>query len=268
MSTHWKKYIHNLRRREIESIFSKYPEKSFGRALELGAGDGFQSRLLINYVDHLICTELDEKRLLKSETPGIDYHICDAERIGESFRENHFDLVYSSNLFEHLPNPEAALRGIHKLLKQDGLSIHIMPSPFWALCHVVFHYPAVCIGVLRKLIRRELRVSSQPKENSDYTDNNLKLGHRSKGKLMRVLFPRPHGVSATLTKEFFVFSKRRWIREFENESFEVVSVLKGPVSSGYGFGLDNIRVACEKIGLTGEYIYIARKKCVNAKKHW
>lgn len=255
----WKNYIHNHRKREIELIKEFLNGQHFESGLEIGAGDGYQSNFLISFVDDLYCTELDEERLIGSNG-NIRYKICDAERIDTYFEPKQFDFIFSSNLFEHLPNPEAALRGIHKLLKQDGLSIHIMPSPFWALCHVIFHYPAVCIGLLRKLIKRELKISLQAEDNVDYRGNNLKLGNRSGGRVKRALLPRPHGVSGTLVKEFFAFGKRRWIKEFEKENFEVVSVLKGPVSSGYGFGLDSIRHALEKAGLTGEYIYIIRKK--------
>ena len=60
-------------------------------------------------------------------------------------------------------------------------------------------------------------------------------------------------------KELLAFSKHRWIREFERENFESIKILKGPVSSGYRFRMNKIRNIFEKVGLTGEYVYIFRK---------
>jgi len=45
----WIQHLHNHRKRELGLIFSKCPERLFQEALELGAGDGFQSGLLTRY---------------------------------------------------------------------------------------------------------------------------------------------------------------------------------------------------------------------------
>jgi len=37
IKTNWQKYIHTIRKREIEIIFSKFVSKTFNKALEIGA---------------------------------------------------------------------------------------------------------------------------------------------------------------------------------------------------------------------------------------
>ena len=41
----------------------------------------------------------------------IKYQSCDAEKIGQIFEENKFDLIFSSNMMEHLPDPNSCLDG-------------------------------------------------------------------------------------------------------------------------------------------------------------
>jgi Methylase involved in ubiquinone/menaquinone biosynthesis len=154
IKTEWLPWLHNYRERELYLIFSKCPEKLFKKGLELGAGDGFQSTLLTKYFSKLISTDYNPNILRKESTESIEYHICDAEEVDKMFGKKEFDFVFSSNLLEHLPNPHRALRGIYEVLKDDGVTIHVMPSPFWKLCHLSLYIPNMCVRALEKDDRR------------------------------------------------------------------------------------------------------------------
>lgn len=123
----WKTYT---RRREAEFIFSRFGPKRFERALELGAGDGKQSVTLAGYCGALICTELDGKRLRPRGIPNVECRVCDAEDLSV-FPDGSFDLVYSSNLLEHLAHPVRALEESKRVLKPGGLIIAVVPSRTW-----------------------------------------------------------------------------------------------------------------------------------------
>src|SRR2546430_10141753 len=75
---------------------------------------------------------------------------CDAENVARYFAAEMFDLVFSSNLLEHLSSPSAALRGIHEVLRDEGITLHVMPNPLWKLLDFTFFYA----DVLRQLVRR------------------------------------------------------------------------------------------------------------------
>tara|TARA_B100000315_G_C14026949_1_gene341405 strand:+ start:36 stop:194 length:159 start_codon:yes stop_codon:yes gene_type:complete len=49
------------------------------------------------------------------------------------------------------------------------------------------------------------------------------------------------------------------MRLFNKNGLKVNKVLKGPVSSGYGFRFNKISMLFEKAGFTSEYIYILSK---------
>lgn len=247
----WSEYQRKYKKKELDIIFSRCPEQLFQTGLELGAGDGFQATLLTRYSSKLISTELNPAILKNKNTDLIEYRICDAEKVIEVFDKKQFDLIFSSNLLEHLSNPHQTLGGVHELLKDEGITIHIIPNPFWKFCHLLFYIPNRCLIALERIAKKG-RFTSEAEQ--DKTGNNRKsLAHR-------MFTLRPHGVSKGNIREFFAFSKSRWIREFEKANLELVKIIKGPVHSGYGFGLDLLRNIMERIGFSSEYIYIAVKK--------
>ena len=258
----WEKYIHTLREKEIDKVVSFLNGKHYDTVLEIGAGDGFQSEMLRKYADKLYCTDLDDKRLTRADKE-INYAICDAEIIDEYFPKAHFDLIFSSNLFEHLPNPGNALNAIYNILKADGISIHVIPSPFSAIIRIVLWYPAILLRVLNKMREgQKLHMVSERSANNkniDHRSNNLKMQRSYKSNWRRLLFPRPHGVSENVFKEICAWKRGKWCKEIESSGFRIIDILKGPVSSGYGFGLDILRGILEGMGFTSEHIYILNK---------
>jgi SAM-dependent methyltransferase len=263
----WVRYLEQRRASELEMIFSKCPDELFGNGLELGAGSGFQSRLLTRYVCRLTSTDINSASLPREHTESVTYRACDAEEIGATFSSGQFDLVFSSNVLEHLPNPGKALRGVHKILKDDGVTIHVMPSPLWKAFHLTLYVPNHFVSRLEMLTNRPNTLtdardlSGQRWQRAPANiNNNPKTPRAPRSLFRRLLFPEPHGASHRNVEEFYAFSKTRWKKEFEEADLQLISVMKGPLASGYGFGFDRMRDALERSGLTSEYIYIACRK--------
>jgi SAM-dependent methyltransferase len=257
MSDTWKKYLHRIRREEIDIAFSSFREKEFQNGLELGAGEGYQSTMLINYCNKLICTELNDYRLKRRNIVGVEYKICDAEKIEIYFDTMKFDLIFSSNMFEHLPNPDLALLGIKKILSKSGIVILIMPSSFWAICHIILHYPVKILGsIKRKLFNREEKIKIELKKNNVKKSNNLKAERIKRTFFLDFIrWPYPHGVSKSYFQEIINFNKQSWIKLFIKNGYRIIDIKKGPITSGYGLNLNRIRLFFRCIGLASEYIY-------------
>lgn len=249
-----------MRKREIDIIFKAYPDKHFKSALEMGAGDGFQSKLLFRYTKRLISTDFDPNRLRQQDQDGIQYKICDAELIDTYFNGETFDLIFSSNLFEHLPNVDNALLRIKSITQPDSLVVLIMPSPFWALCHFFLYYPVKIYDFgkkrFRKIEKKSNKIYKAKVLSSLNRGNNLKaLPLTRPGFLNKIRWPQPHGVSNTNFEELIKFRKKFWCAKFKSNGFKIIDIKKGPVMSGYGFQLDRIRAVLERLGFAGEYIY-------------
>jgi ubiquinone/menaquinone biosynthesis C-methylase UbiE len=127
-------------RREVEIAFSLFKMKRFNLALELGAGDGEQSLTISKYCNKLICTEKDEKSfvrqrgqsILQRKMQNVEYALCDAQDLSR-FPDRTFDLIFSSNMLEHITDVNKCFQECRRVLKDDGLMMHSMPNRWWKL---------------------------------------------------------------------------------------------------------------------------------------
>ncbi len=253
------KSLHKRRKRELYLIFRNVPYKIFNKGLEVGAGDFYQSKILNMYIKNFICTEYIIQNIPKKSSKNIKYLSCDAEIIDTYFKKNEFDLVFSSNMMQYLVNPGAFLKGVYKILKDDGVSIHCMPNRFWKISQMILHHFNYLIIFIEKL--------SSCKFKEQYKKNRLhiNLEHKKHNLIRRIVWPIPHGAYKNNIEEFLNYGKKKWINVFERNGFKVAKIIKGPVSLGYSLGFEKIRRLLEKLGFCSEYIYITMKKNKKSK---
>ena len=258
----WNTYLHGVRTREFHTLFGRCPDGAFGEALELGAGDGFVSTLLADKCDNLVATDFDADRFSHIRREGVTYQTCDAEAVGEHFDEGRFDLVFSSNLLEHLPDCARALRGIHRVLKDDGIIVHCLPNRWWKLTTMLLHSPNKSAKIVDRVLAGQLlHRGKRPRGGGPAsTRNNPKIRRRRRFFLTKLLMPRLHGISRTSVGELIAFGRKRWLRRFESAGFRVLAVKKVGFSSGYGFGCDRLRRLMERLGIHTCCAYIACKQ--------
>lgn len=102
------------------------PDEPFGRALELGCGTGF---FLLNLmqggvIERGSVTDLSpgmvEVALRNAESLGLDVdgRVSDAERI--PYEDSTFDLVVGHAVLHHIPDVQAAMREVLRVLKPGG----------------------------------------------------------------------------------------------------------------------------------------------------
>jgi SAM-dependent methyltransferase len=284
MKADWTTWLHDYKHREIDRTFSRCPPLLFGNGLELGAGDGFQSALLAKYVHCLESTEINKRMLSLKKNPNIKYKTCSAEEAVKNYPQCFFDIVFSSNVLEHVAHPETVLAGVHRSLKDDGITIHIMPSPFWKMCQLLLYIPVNFFVIMERISRRpgilfvvrEIRsllreaasgLTTGTNATLERADQEEALFGNNPGKkikkhvfLKRLFFPMPHGISDGHWREFVGFGSRHWVRIFKEAGFDCPVILRGPAASGYGLGWTWVERLFEKVGPASEYIYIAQKK--------
>jgi SAM-dependent methyltransferase len=257
----WKTYLHTLRREEIETAFRRCPPNLFSRGIELGAGDCYQSTLLMRYVAALTCTEYHPAWIAdKRDTPALSYRVCDAETLDRSFAPGTFDIVFSSNVLEHLPALETALRATCRILRDDGIAVHVVPGRFLKVMYLLFFYPNLLLNIGNRLFRTLGLIPAKPPAvpaaaPADFDNNPKVAGHR-----YRMFWPVPHGAFSGHWEEFRGYGRQRWIAAFQAAGFDVVRVFKGPPLSGYGLGLNTLRRWARNLGVASAHIFVLRKK--------
>lgn len=116
------------------------------RTLEVGGEGGMHAGLMATRVAHLICTDIvnsqfayqgemlklliEKFRRNDEELPldKLEFLTADAQNL--PFRDDWFDFCFSQNAFEHIPDPERALREMVRVTRAGGL-IYLMFDPLW-----------------------------------------------------------------------------------------------------------------------------------------
>jgi SAM-dependent methyltransferase len=55
------------------------------------------------------------------------------------FEDGTFDVVFSSNVLEHVPHVVEFQKEIHRVLKPDGVVVHVLPSSSWRVWTSMTH---------------------------------------------------------------------------------------------------------------------------------
>ena len=249
-----------LRRREIEAVFRDVPDDAFEDALELGAGDGAQSKLIARCAGEVLCTDLNRERLVQEPHPRIAYDICNAENL--PYETGRFDLIYSSNLLEHLRDPARALSEMRRVLRDDGVMVHVVPNRFWKLLHMALFYPNLALSAVEAALSGG-RVRYQNGKPS--RGNNLRRERSSF--LRRNIWPPVHGEYAGHLAEFTRMGSSSWRQMFKEAGLEPTGMVRGlPAHSPYRFGMNAPRKLCESMGLSSCNGYVLTKTGAKSTK--
>jgi ubiquinone/menaquinone biosynthesis C-methylase UbiE len=116
------------------------------RALEIGGSGGILAGLFADRFCHTICTDIvdwdlkyngEGMKLISEKFARNGYRFplgrmkyipADAQNL--FFRDNWFDVVFSQNAFEHIPDPGKALREAIRVTRPGGM-IYVRFDPVW-----------------------------------------------------------------------------------------------------------------------------------------
>jgi len=143
----------------------------------------------------------------------LDY---DGEHI--PFSDGYFDIVFSSNVLEHISNLHKFQDEIKRVLKPDGIVIHGVPSGIWRFWTNVAHFVFIFKTILNIICTK---VSSKKKRH--ISDNlETRTNQLSKPRLsIKAIFPYRHGEIGTALSEIRYFSRRSWCAIFTSSKWEI-----------------------------------------------
>jgi SAM-dependent methyltransferase len=243
----------------LRILFQRAPKACFDRCLEVGAGDGFQSAFLADYARFLVSTDIRVGKLTHPRRENTHYVYSDAERL--PFHAASFDLVFSSHLLEHLPDLPVALREFARLLRDDGLMIHVVPSRFWKVLDVGLFYPSQVVHLVERYTAQNAAVVG-PRSSSG---SNVK--GPAQGWWRRSFWPPVHGIARSNLAELRRFDPRRWMGAFREAGLRVVGVVdRLPVHSPYRFGWERTRGWLERLGATSSVGYVVVKARTHSER--
>lgn len=266
-------YLEHIRNAEFDHARREFGPRD--RVLEIGGGSGFQAALLAECVRE--CVSIDVKL---HPQPVFPVTVYDGKTL--PFEESSFDIIFSSNVLEHVSDLDSLLGECSRVLKPGGVMVHIVPSSWWRIWTTVSYYPAlpkILMSNLRNL--RELdasAVESRSPPKGAKVEGQKRQGRNSSGlmaiirrhfklKWIRTILISPrHGERGNEITEIFYFKASWWRNLFERNGWRVMDERPCQLFySGNGlFGsLLNIRIRrilCRFLG-SSTYLYkVSRRR--------
>jgi SAM-dependent methyltransferase len=134
----------------LRQLLRDYFDRRYGLILEVGCGTGFQSLFLSPHADQLVGIDIpgeylgyvmpgfkssaDMATFLVNKCFGVDWaEFKDALPNDVPLADNSVDLVFSWTVLEHVPSLPPMFAEMSRVVKPDGLMIHVVPSIMSAL---------------------------------------------------------------------------------------------------------------------------------------
>lgn len=95
-----------------------------GKALELGCGAGYTSRVILNHFSHLKLTALDydSEQVVQAQRRlrGTSIKVLQGDATHLKYSSNSFDCIFEFNAFHHIKEYQKAIRECYCVLKKGG----------------------------------------------------------------------------------------------------------------------------------------------------
>ena len=216
-------YTEFIRLTEIDLIIDEIRgEAGVGSSvLEIGGGAGWQAKKL--YENGFAVESIDIPQSIYS---GMKvWAITDYDGKHIPFPNEHFDIIFSSNALEHVPHLLEFQNEMKRVLKANGLALHIVPSGTWRFWTNVAHY-LFMIKFLSKVAWDKITSSS-------YSTNRNEMEVLAMMRLERMstleaikkgIIPPRHGEKGSALSEIYYFSRRNWLSLFKESGWRVEKV--------------------------------------------
>lgn len=117
-------HLKSIRLYEIEHVLTLLGDCDNKRLLEIGGGTGWQAKFLSQKGFKVESIDVTSRNDMVWPVKIYDgYQI--------PFQDDQFDLVFSSNVLEHIPHIFEFQQEVQRVLKNGGLALHILPSASW-----------------------------------------------------------------------------------------------------------------------------------------
>ena len=243
----WKK----IRNDELTTALKLFPSDKNLKVLEIGGRDGYQAELISKKGYNV--TSIDINPLFPQFYPVQKGDITKL-----NFEDDSFDIIYSSNMLQEIQHIEESFIEMKRVLKKDGIIIHIVPSSWWSLITNFWHYCLIPKYLIKSKKFRKIF-------NSNLNEVQIKQNENIKSdtKNLKRLFFHPLGANVSFIHEILYFSKIYWGKLFKKNGFTIIEQKNCPyfysAYSIFRFKFRKFRKFLASIGITSCYCFIMKK---------
>lgn len=207
-----------IRQVELEQAMQHFPpavEAGLGPfVLEIGAGTGEQARAIAAAGYEVLAVDVEQSHYRNDRV----FDVLDYDGAKLPVPDGVVDVVFSSNVLEHVEDIDMLLEDMSRVLSNDGMAVHVLPSSACRLWSIPAHYGWLMRRVYVLLTRR-LRSAEELAEL-----HRVPRRPSSLRQWIGTLFPLRHGERGTTITEAYYYSRFWWGRKFRQHGFEIVKV--------------------------------------------
>lgn len=211
-----------IRDEELKPALEFFP-KTNSKILEVGGGNGYQASKISEMGYSIISIDI---------SPGTPlYH--NVEKINVTnlpYQDQSFDLILTSVVLQHIADVDKAFQEMNRVLKDDGLMIHLVPTSWWTIFTNFWHYCYIPKYLLKSILKK-----FKLKSNHNAPESNaLELSIEKIDSKIKQLFLHPLGYNPSFVHEIFIFRKNNWKKLLQSHSLKIIAIKNCPISSsGY-----------------------------------
>jgi len=197
LASNWWNYV---RDEELKPAFEFFPTSKSAKILEIGGGNGYQASKISEMGYSIISIDISPQepsyyKVEKNDVTKLPYP------------DNSFDLILTSVVLQHIEYLDTAFVEMNRVLKNDGIMIHIVPTSWWSIFTNFWHYCQIPKFLINSFIKKIKTESNNYSEKNKQTINHINERKISKIKL---LFFNPLGYNPSFLHEIFYFRKINW----------------------------------------------------------
>lgn len=233
------KRIHDIRKREFQIAFKLHSKLScVSRVLEVGCGDGYQSSLWAQKASEIVAIDISTQR--------IDHKIPNFVRCSGTylpFRENTFDLFFSSHTLEHVNSRQRFVKEAIRVCTPNGLVVIVVPSVLWKCIQLLTYYINF---FYRALIGTIISLRSSSNNKKSYVVREIIFS----------ILPQVHGKYSNNSEELNAYRKESWTNLLKKYGLQILAV-----ASTFPYGSLDFTVIPKAFHLKGpssSYIFIGK----------
>lgn len=203
-----------IREQELRFAMKHFPAKPSSRAackvLEIGAGTGHQAKQISDFGYEVTAIDLTSSYY----RPLRVFDVTDYDGKVIPAHDSAFDVVFSSNVLEHVADIDGFLEEARRVMAKGGIAVNILPTGSCRLWSIPAHYIWLVkrIFAALKVVKHATneKVPAKPHAPATLTE------------WLGILFPLRHGERGNTLTEIYYFSQHWWTRKFCSHGFKVV----------------------------------------------
>jgi SAM-dependent methyltransferase len=206
-------HLNVLRSIEIERIAAHFRPQG-ARILEVGAGTGQQALELSKRGFAVEAIEIPSSNYVQNRL----FSITDFDGRHIPFADASFDIVFSSNVLEHVPDLVQMHKEIRRVLRPSGYAVHVLPTHAWRFWTTVSAIPTALqyAGTIGHGLRPHWPCNGHEIKRL-FGAWLLAARH-----LLAPLAQRRHGERGNIISEIWLFHPSWWRQNFRANGFDII----------------------------------------------